>query len=350
MNELSARPPGNSPKKSRDLDLPDESTSRAITQTDVIGEALRKRFLQAGEQYYYRSPTAKIAFTDHGKRLTTGHEDPNVIHGMVLRAQEKGWTMLQVHGSLQFQAEAWVQASAAGLNVAGYSPSLLDQARLTERQKQSSKKELHLPAQTDERSCGTLSSDRAPLTSEQQRAVTTLEQLLRERGDASEMIDGAIELATSRLQGERLVVGRLVSHGKSPYTHNLHEEGYVVRVATARGEKEVSGIDLGRAMGESDIKTGDLLALFQKVEERMTMPAQDKSDYHNGHRGTADLKLWEVVKLSSLSQEARDRLAAAVRVSDLDPVIPVYDCDANKTEPSPMPSRPREQERTREGR
>ena len=107
-----------------------------LTQRHDAAESLRKRFIEAGEQFYYRTapgePT-KIAFIDHGKRLVTEHDDPSVIQGMVLRAKAKGWTTVRVNGTTEFKTEAWVQATIAGLDVEGYTPRGIDLARAEDR-------------------------------------------------------------------------------------------------------------------------------------------------------------------------------------------------------------------------
>lgn len=56
-----------------------------------------------------------------------------MIHGIVLRAQAKGWTSLRVNGSETFKAEAWMQATLAGLEVQGYPPKEIDRVRREER-------------------------------------------------------------------------------------------------------------------------------------------------------------------------------------------------------------------------
>ena len=111
----------------------DENTDQPrLKQRRDAAESLRKRFIEAGEQFYYRTtpgePT-KIAFTDHGRRLVTEYDDPSVIQGMVLRAKAKGWTSVRVNGTTEFKTEAWVQATIAGLDVEGYTPRGSDLAR-----------------------------------------------------------------------------------------------------------------------------------------------------------------------------------------------------------------------------
>ncbi len=109
--------------KTAQRDQTEASEEPRLNQRCDAADSLRKRFLEASGQFYYRTapgePT-KVAFTDHGKRLITEHDDPSVIHGMVLRAQEKGWTVVRVSGTDEFKTEAWVQATIAGLELEGY--------------------------------------------------------------------------------------------------------------------------------------------------------------------------------------------------------------------------------------
>ena len=107
-----------------------------LNQHEAAAESLRHRFLEANNQFYFRSGPGgadTVAFADHGTSLTTDHEDPAVIHGMLLLAQAKGWTSLRVKGSDTFKAEAWMSATMAGIEVQGYQPREIDRVRLAER-------------------------------------------------------------------------------------------------------------------------------------------------------------------------------------------------------------------------
>lgn len=107
-----------------------------LNQTTAAAESLRHRFLEAENQFYFRGgpgAAATVAFSDHGTSLTTDHEDPTVIHGMLLRAQAKGWTSLHVKGSDTFKAEAWMSATLVGIEVQGYEPREIDRVRREER-------------------------------------------------------------------------------------------------------------------------------------------------------------------------------------------------------------------------
>ncbi|WP_413936123.1 LPD7 domain-containing protein [Nitrospira sp. BLG_1] len=184
-----------------------------LNQRRDAADSLRKRFIEAGEQFYYRTPPGeptKLAFTDHGKRLVTVHDDPSVIQGMVLRAKAKGWTTVRVNGTAEFKTEAWVQATIAGLDVEGYTPRGIDLARAEDRKDHRPVRSKTVRKHVEPQALHNRTTDdhvRKPeqtMSSGQQVAVATLEAILRARGDSPTMITAAIEEAKARLQGERV--------------------------------------------------------------------------------------------------------------------------------------------------
>ena len=332
-----------------------------LNQHEAAAESLRHRFLQADHTFYYRGPgeTDKVAFADHGTSLTTEHEDPTVIHGMLLRAQAKGWTSLHVKGSDTFKAEAWMSATMAGIEVQGYTPREIDRVRLAERKGETRTKKQQPehrvePAAPRDPSISPGAKEPDSLTAAQTIAITTLQTILRARGDSAAMIAAALKEATARLQGERLVVGRLVEHGRAPYGHDEQAaQSYVVTVATAKGEKAVWGVDLARAMAQSGANIGDAVALIQRAQERVTVPSPVKNEAGEvvGRAPQAATRnTWDVLNLQTLGVEARDRLTAAARVATHEPVIQVFDPAAARTDQALEAARIPQQERVRAGR
>ena len=53
---------------------------------------------------------------------------------MVSVAQHRQWEALHVRGSVEFRREAWLEASARGMEVQGYQPTELDRQALADRQ------------------------------------------------------------------------------------------------------------------------------------------------------------------------------------------------------------------------
>jgi hypothetical protein len=333
-----------------------------LNQRRDAADSLQKRFIEAGEQFYYRTapgePT-KLAFTDHGKRLVTKHDDPSVIQGMVLRAKAKGWTTVRVNGTAEFKTEAWVQATIAGLDVEGYTPRGIDLARAEDRREQrpvrhpGTKDQGDRVAPNQEMRASSQRLDQR-VSDAQQVALTTLEAILRSRGDSPTMIAAAIEEAKSRLQGERVIVGTVVDHGIDHYDHDIQKnKSYFVKVATDHGEREIWGVDLGRAFEQRKVQRGDAVALVQQAQERVTVtvPLRDTSGASVGTAPQpATRNRWEVIKLDSLVVREQHHLKGAARTSTQEPVVPRFDHTAARTDRTPDVTRSPALERTRGGR
>ena len=331
-----------------------------LNQHEAAAESLRHRFLQADNKFYFRGGPGEadtVAFADHGRRLTTEHEDPAVIHGMLLLTQAKGWTSLHVKGSDAFKAEAWLQASIVGIEVQGYQPREIDRVRVAERRGEiptTAPKQRAEPGAPHDPSTRPGKKKPDSLTAAQNIAISTLHTILRARGDSAAMIAAAVEEAKARLQGERLVVGTIVEHGKARYGHDEQaEQSYVVKIATAKGEKEVWGVDLARAMEQSGANIGDAVALIQRAHERVTVPSPVKNEAGEVvgiARQLAKRNKWEILNLQTIGVEARDRLKAAARAATHEPVVQVYDRTAARTDHVPEAAPIHQQERTRAGR
>ncbi len=335
----------------------------SLNQRRAAAESLRKRFLEAGEQFYYRTapgePT-KIAFTDQGKRLVTEHDDPTVIQGMVLRAKSKGWTTVRVNGTTEFKTEAWVQATIAGLDVEGYTPRGIDLARAEDRKdhrpvrgktaQPPSDREASYERTTDDH----VRKQEQTLSPGQQVTVDTLEAILKARGDSPTMIAAAVEEAKARLQGERVVVGTVVNHGIDHYNHDVQNaKSYFVKVATDRGEREIWGVDLARTFEQGKVHRGDAVALVQQAHKPVTVkvPVQDGSGTSIGTTSQPVTRnRWEVITLDSLGVREQHQLKDAARVATQEPVVPRFDHAAARTDRTPNVTRSPALERTRGGR
>ncbi|MEP6935688.1 MAG: LPD7 domain-containing protein, partial [Nitrospirota bacterium] len=325
MNEL-CEGEGREKDSAKETRLPRETLQgtrkpEPLLNQTTAAESLRHRFLQADSKFYFHAgpgAAATVAFSDHGRRLTTEHEDPAVIHGMLLRARAKGWTSLHVKGSDTFKAEVWIQATMVDIEVQGYQPREIDRARLAERRGETLRtapKHRGEPVAPRDPSTSRGDKELDSLTAAQHIAINTLHTILRARGDSAAMIAAAVEEATARLQGERLVVGTILKHGQARYGHDEQaEQSYVVTVATAKGEKEVWGVDLARAMERSGAKTGDAVALIQRAHERVTIPSPVKNEAGEVvgmARQPAKRNTWEVLNLQTIGVDARDRVTAA---------------------------------------
>jgi len=348
--------------KSTHRNQTEDGEEPSLNQRRDAAASLRKRFLEAGEQFYYRTapgePT-KIAFTDHGKRLITEHEDPSVIHGMVLRAQEKGWTMVRVNGTDEFKTEAWVQATIAGLEVEGYTPRGIDLAQREDRREQRpvrrpTSKDHGDPEASSQKAHDSSQRSEKTMSDGQQVALATLEAILRARGDSPTMITAAVEEARVRLQGERIMVGTVVDYGIDHFEHDVQKDkSYFVKVATPQGEREIWGVALTRACEQREVKRGDAVALVQQAQERVTVtvPLRNKSGTPIGAASQpATRNRWDVIKLDSLTVQDQHQLKEASRVATQEPVVPRFDHAAARTDRTPNVTRSPALERTRGGR
>ena len=75
-----------------------------------------------------------LAFKVTEDRLVTRLAAAEVIRDMVSVAQHRQWEALHVRGSAEFRREAWLEASARGIEVQGYQPTDLDRQALSDRQ------------------------------------------------------------------------------------------------------------------------------------------------------------------------------------------------------------------------
>jgi hypothetical protein len=98
----------------------------------AVPESVSKRFLKVDSDYYF--PDRSPAFVDHGAKLATRGEHPEVVRALVEIAKERGWDSVTVKGSEAFRRTAWIEAAKNGMQVAGYKPTELDLAQLKQRE------------------------------------------------------------------------------------------------------------------------------------------------------------------------------------------------------------------------
>lgn len=103
----------------------------ADKSTTHIPDAISKRYLKDGNDYYF--PDKSHAFVDRGTKLATRGEHPEVIKSLVEIAKGRGWESVTLKGTKEFRRTGWMEATQAGLKVAGYEPSALDLAALNQQ-------------------------------------------------------------------------------------------------------------------------------------------------------------------------------------------------------------------------
>ena len=122
---------------------PNQPSSAEVTDSAFPDRIRRKYYVVASGSEKDRSDREVRLYADERKeylafkttddRLITRIAAAEVIRDMVSVAQHRQWEALHVRGSVEFRREAWLEASARGMDVKGYEPSELDRQALADR-------------------------------------------------------------------------------------------------------------------------------------------------------------------------------------------------------------------------
>jgi putative DNA primase/helicase len=192
----------------------------------ALPQSVRDRFIQDRRRFYF--PDGAPAFRDHGRRLTTGSENTELIHSLVEIAKARGWEEITVQGTQRFRQEAWRQARLAGLSARGYKPSEPERAaivRARARQANGAQMELGVPEGGEHPNAATVREGAGPSTDPKPSAAPATRDF---------------------------IVGKLMDHGREAYRFDPHESiSYFIEIGTTEGKRTIWGKDLERAMKES---------------------------------------------------------------------------------------------------
>lgn len=134
----SRTPPGKEETGQADFDLGGTGQRQ---EASGMPERLRRKYYVAeadvGDEakIYADQKGEYLAFKVSAERVATRLEDAAVIRDMVSVAQHRGWTEVEVRGSVEFRRTAWLEASVRGLAVRGHEPDPVDRAALAFRAK-----------------------------------------------------------------------------------------------------------------------------------------------------------------------------------------------------------------------
>jgi hypothetical protein len=167
-------------------------------------------------------------------RLVTRLAAAEVIRDMVSVAQHRHWDALHVRGSVEFRREAWLEASARGMEVQGYQPTELDQQTLSHRQE--------VWNRTHPRS---------------------LETEARSVSDRDERPE--------RLDFDKGVSGRLIEVGQAHYRNRADAEtSTYLAIELDNGKRhELWGVGLEKATADSRARPGDRIQVRRDGVERI---------------------------------------------------------------------------------
>jgi hypothetical protein len=175
-----------------------------------------------------------LAFKVTEDRLMTRLAAAEVIRDMVSVAQHRQWEALEIRGSEEFRREAWLEASARGLEVRGYQPTEFDRQALADRQE--------------------VWNRTHPRTHEVEvRSVS-------DRDERAEKLDY-----------DTGVSGRLIEVGRAPYRNrNDAETSTYVAIELDNGRQHrVWGVGLEKATADSKARPGDRIQVRRDGVERV---------------------------------------------------------------------------------
>ena len=99
----------------------------------VVASGSEKDGSDRGARLYADQRKEYLAFKSTDDRLVTRLAAAEVIRDMVSVAHHRQWEALHARGSVEFRREAWLEASARGIEVQGYQPNELDRQALADR-------------------------------------------------------------------------------------------------------------------------------------------------------------------------------------------------------------------------
>jgi hypothetical protein len=90
-----------------------------------------------------KKPTKRVYYADYQQkkeviratpeRISSKYADARTVDAMLTLAQARGWKELQLRGTQEFRAEAWVQAKVLGIKTIGYTPTATDRQEVAKR-------------------------------------------------------------------------------------------------------------------------------------------------------------------------------------------------------------------------
>jgi hypothetical protein len=210
----------------------DKSYSATVDDNALPDRIRRKYYVLANEsgkdgadgqaRLYADERGEFLAFKVTEDRLVTRLVAAEVIRDMVSVAQHRQWESLQVRGSAEFRREAWLEASARGMEVQGYQPTELDRQTLADRRD---------------------IWDRAHPRSSEIEARSVSDR----------------DAHADRFDYDKGVSGRLIGVGQAPYRNRADAETstYVAIELDNGRQHRVWGVGLEKAVVDSKAQPGD---------------------------------------------------------------------------------------------
>ncbi|MBR1130796.1 LPD7 domain-containing protein [Bradyrhizobium iriomotense] len=264
---------------------PNTPSSAEVTDSAFPDRIRRKYYVVAKEsqkdgpdreaRLYADERKEYLAFKATDDRLVTRIAATEVIRDMVSVAQHRQWEALHVRGSAEFRREAWLEASARGIEVQGYRPNELDRQALADRR---------------------VAWDRAQARTNDVEARSASNRPLQ----------------ADRLDHDQGVSGRLMAVGYGPYRNRPDAEPstYVAIELDDGRRHQVWGVGVVTDVADSGARPGDRISLRRDGVEPV-IRAIKSTDAATGIASIERRQMWR--NRWSVTVEARraDRPVAA---------------------------------------
>jgi phage/plasmid primase-like uncharacterized protein len=242
----------------------------------VVPDRVAKSYIEVEGKYYFQNRPDSLAFVDKGAKLQTKLSNSQVAGSMIDIAEARGWTEIQVKGTEDFRREAWLQATARGLTAHGYKPKEEDLARLKKVAGERNINEVEAREVAD----NVKTSPSAPsgtTTKNQSEAPTSKTGTTESSSTTQGKNEGAKVEAEEKVNK---LAGKLVEHGAAPYEHKKdNKDNYYVTLENADGKQSTTwGVDLQRAMAESEAQPGDHVELENLGRKAVTVEKDVKDE------------------------------------------------------------------------
>ncbi|HDT1777783.1 TPA: hypothetical protein QHR26_005078 [Klebsiella pneumoniae subsp. pneumoniae] len=242
----------------------------------VVPDRVAKSYIEVEGKYYFQNRPDSLAFVDKGAKLQTKLSNNQVAGSMIDIAEARGWTEIQVKGTEDFRREAWLQATARGLTAHGYKPKEEDLARLKKVAGERNINEVEAREVAD----NVKTSPSAPsgtTSKNQSEAPTSKTGTTESSSTAQGKNEGAKVEAEEKVNK---LAGKLVEHGVAPYEHKKdNKDNYYVTLENADGKQSTTwGVDLQRAMAESEAQPGDHVELENLGRKAVTVEKDVKDE------------------------------------------------------------------------
>ena len=362
----------------KELEAFEQTIKRAPHQAEALLLAAQKRIEGEVELRVGRSPVPPLherynvvphlmsrdylfrdkpgtAFTEGWLTMKSAHQSPDVIKGMLDRADERGWTAVRFNGTPEFNRLGWIAATARGIKGVGHTPSDGDRAAADAERQRLGREPSPVHAATG----GTITRDRVPdraamdgpvapaapgrsqnASPASERVATDLQgkvpaqapaaafdapapqrsgggeapvaqqvrNYLAGVGESPANVEAVATLAASKMPNDRVYVGLVTARDYAPYEFKEHaKDSPYVKLQGPDGEKTIWGVDLPRALDAAGVKLGDSIALEFRGMRAVSVPVKDvdKAGQVVGwHDETVNRNAWFAAKVDDLRAEA----------------------------------------------